>query len=216
MTPEQVLEAAHIRYEQGTDAPSLTEEDGLIRLSLLKGIVDGWGKDNNTRWTELYSIATIGPIVAGDTSYPIAEGFHLADSLYLQGSSKPLQVKKPWQITGAEGKYVYILGNPKDGYTLELGWTPAAGDDEVGKNIRMIRYREAAAPTAGVKLEMSDPWYAVTELTAELYANDDIELYTKWHNDAINRLANMRDRNDQVMVGEDTEDVEDNSPTFGE
>lgn len=217
LTVEQILLAAHVNYEQGIDAPALTEEDGKVRLSMLKQIVSAWATENNTPWAELFTIETLGPIEAGETEYRLPDGFAMPDSFYLPDSVVPVKVKKPWQITGAEGRFIYITGNPADGYVLNLGWTPATGEPEIGKSIRAIIYRDPLLPTKTKDiLDMSDPYYAVDELTAELFAPDDQALYDKWHNSALARLANMRERNDRSVVGEDTEDVEVDSPTFGE
>lgn len=219
MNVEEILDAVHINYEQATDAPALSDEDGLIRLSLLQKVVDGWGRNNNTRWQELFTIETLGPITAGSTQIPLAEELHLCESFFLQGESRPMKVKKPWQVTGVEERYLFITGNPSDGYVLNLGWTPEAGDPEVGKTIKAVYYRTAAKPTkASDVLEMSDPYYAVDEVTAELFSNDDVDLYNKFHNSALQRLNDMREKNDQTVWGEENGiDNHDNDegPTFG-
>ena len=49
---------------------------------------------------------------------------------------------------------------------------------------------------------MSDPNFAVAYVTAELFVNDDANLYTKYNSDAMILLANMRQRNELVPDGQ--------------
>ena len=176
MKVNEILKSVHVAYEQAADAPALNDEDGQIRLNLLQKAVRRWSTDNVTKWNELFSVGDIGPI---------------------------LYVKSPSQLTGEDGKFVAILGNPQIGHKLRLGWIPKSSDQEIGKTIIVKYYREPFIPTKlDDVLEMSDPNFAIAYVTAELFVNDDANLYTKYNSDAMILLANMRQRNELVPDGQ--------------
>lgn len=210
MTVKDILDSVHIAYEQATDTPSISEDDGAIRLNLLQKGVRRWGKDNTTRWDELFTVATIGPIIAGQQEYniddpddPDAPGLNLPEAVFLQGSSRPMEVHAPQQITGVDGHFVTFLGNGRTGHKLRLGWTPSDTDQETGKTLTVLFYREPFVPTGLTdRVEMSDPEYLVAYITGELFVNDDTNMYAKFNGDALNSLDNMRQRNGQVALGQ--------------
>lgn len=203
MEVKEILKSVHVAYEQAVDAPTLSDEDGIIRLNLLQKAVRRWATDNVTRWNELFSITDIGPIQTGQREYDLPKEYSLSGGFYLQDSSTPILVKSPGQLTGESGRFVTILGNPQTGYKLRLGWTPKPSDQETGKVIVAKYYRKPLIPEKSDDiLEMSDPDFAVAYVTAELFANDDANLYTKYNSDAMILLANMRQRNELVSEGQ--------------
>ena len=203
MNVQEILDSIHIGYEQATDTPSLNDEDGTIRMNLLQKAIRRWSKDNTTRWIELFDLKELGPIQAGVRDYSLGNTFYLDDAYYLEGSDLPLTVKPVHQLTGTTGRFVTVIGNKRDGYKLRLGWMPAANDVETGKKIIARVYREPFIPAATTDvLEMSDPEFAVAYVIGELFVNDEPNLYTKFNNDALLLLANMRDRNGSVAVGQ--------------
>ena len=182
MKVNEILKSVHVAYEQAADAPALNDEDGQIRLNLLQKAVRRWSTDNVTKWNELFSVGDIGPIQPGQREYDLPEGYSLS---------------------GEGGKFVTILGNPQIGHKLRLGWIPKSGDQEIGKTIIVKYYREPFIPTKlDDVLEMSDPNFAVAYVTAELFVNDDANLYTKYNSDAMILLANMRQRNELAPDGQ--------------
>lgn len=213
-----ILTKAHYEYEQSTDdVPALDSDDGVLRLELLHKGIKRWARDNGTRWDELYSITTIGPIVNADAEYDLPADYYMPEAFYLQGDSSPMEVRKPRQVTGVESRFVYVLGNKSDGYKLKLGWTPATGDSEVGKTITAVYLREPVLPTLGTaKPEMSDYHFLISYIVAELFLNDDTELFAKHNKDALNLLANMRERNDQITRGEEQDQDNEEGAPFGE
>ncbi len=203
MTVQEILDAIHIGYEQAVDTPSLSDEDGAIRFSLVKKAVRRWASDNTTLWNELFDLAELGPIGAGTQEYALNADYNLGDAFFIEGNSKPLRVVAPHQLSGETGKFITVLGNKKDGYRVRLGWEPVAEDQEVGLKIIARTYRDPFIPTATTdKLEMSDPEFAVAFVIGELFINDEPNLYTKFNNDALLLLANMRQRNERVTDGQ--------------
>jgi len=203
MTVQEILDAIHVGYEQAVDTPTLSDEDGEIRFSLVKKAVRRWASDNTTLWNELFELVEVGPIEAGTQEYPLAASYNLGDAFFMEGNSKALRVVAPHQLTGETGKFITIVGNKKDGYKVRLGWTPAAEDPEVGLKIIGRTYRDPFIPTSpSDALEMSDPEFAVAFVIGELFINDEPNLYSKFNNDALLLLANMRQRNERVIDGQ--------------
>lgn len=203
MDVRQILDAIHVKYEQATDSPTLQDDDGAIRLSLLQESVRRWAKDDTTRWLELFELYELGPVEVGTRDYLIGADFNLGDAVFLEGEDKPLDVKAVHQLTGKGGRFVTILGNKRAGYKVRLGWSPASDSQEIGKKIVVRAYREPFIPTElDHVLEMSDPQFAINYVTAELFVNDDTNMFAKFNNDALRDLANMRQRNDNVLLAQ--------------
>lgn len=203
MTVQDILDAIHIGYEQAVDTPSLNDEDGEIRFSLVKKAVRRWASDNTTLWNELFELVELGPIEVDTQEYTLSANYNLGDAFFIEGNSRPLRVVAPHQLSGETGRFITVLGNKKDGYRVRLGWKPAAEDQEVGLKIIARTYRDPFIPESpSDKLEMSDPEFAVAFVIGELFINDEPNLYTKFNNDALLLLANMRQRNERVTDGQ--------------
>lgn len=228
LTVQNILDQAQFAYEQGTDTPLLTDDDGKIRIGIINKGIARWEFEDGVRWRELYLFNQKGSaITANNQAYPFAptdfrelggrirflrsdgSRFYIAtvdQSRYAQHITENLQV-------------AMVSGNPAIGYQLNLGWVPQANDGTTGAVPYYDYYKYANYMNAVTDVpEMSNPWYLVDYLTAELFANDDVNLYEKFSSDASAKLSNMREENESLpsYSSAATEDqVGDNTYAFG-
>lgn len=208
LSVQDILDAAHSRYEQATDTPGLTDDDGKIRLSLLNEGINTWETENGVRWRELWTYnTTFGPLAAGTVSYSIsADDFREFGSRirFLRADGSRFYINLVSQENYArhinENKQVATTsGNPADGYQIQLGWIPLANDGTVGATGYYDYYRWALRMSSMQDVpELSNPFYLIDYITAELFANDDINLYQKFDGDRDEKLSNMVDENEKL------------------
>lgn len=216
MTVQDISDDIHVAYEQATDTPAITDDDGALRLKLINKGIRRWQFENGVRWRELWVINATGPTITANTvSYPLTQAdFRELGSeiriLKLDGSYTRAKVVAPEHykeymngngqvIDNNPGLVVAVSGNPSTGYFLNLGWVPTSGDPTVGGVIYFDYYKFAKKMTQMSDTpEMSNPGALVPYVTGELFVNDDVNLYTKFNGDFLNDLANMRDENDEL------------------
>jgi hypothetical protein len=214
MTVQDISDDIHVAYEQATDTPALTDDDGLMRLKLINKGIRRWQYENSVRWKELDVLNAAGAvIVAGQIVYPITQSdFRELGSkiriINLDGSKTIVDIvdseyyRNYMNGTGLVQGYnpprvAAISGNPSLGYSINLGWVPMATDNNIGGTIYFDYYKFAKKMALMTDIpEMSNPNFLVSYSTAELFVNDDVNLYTKFNGDALNDLSNMRDEND--------------------
>jgi hypothetical protein len=214
MTAQDLLDAIHIKYEQATDTPALTDDDGKIRMSLLNEGINRWETEDDTRWRELLVLNAVGPtIVAGTISYALTQTdfrefgsrirFIKTDGTYfyvdittvenLQRHINTVGYVNP--TTGA--LQAAISGNRAVGYKLNLGWIPSATDATVGAIGYFDYYKWANRLVVVTDVpELSNPYFLIDFVTAELFVTDDVNLYTKFSSDASNKLDDMQTNNE--------------------
>ena len=231
LNTQTILDAIHIKYEQATDTPLLTDDDGKIRISLINEGINTWETSDDTRWRELIVLnAQESAIVAGQVTYPINyDDFREMGSrvrlLRTDGSYMYADVVTPefyQQYMNSKGLVtpfngdlvVSVSGNRVNGFQMNLGWIPNTSDGTVGA-IPYFDYYKWANRMVNIAdvPELSNPYYLVDYVTGELFANDDINLYQKFSTDADEKLEAMRTANEADPPYASTA-IEDQSSSF--
>ena len=201
MTLEDILMGVQVNIDQSNDPIDWDDDDTKVRINLINRGIRTWAADNVTRWQELYQTEEIGTITQNSTEFSLPDDFVLLEAVWLDGDR--VEVREP-QYAKDNGLYVFVTGNKIDGYNLNLGWKVDEKDAQLGKNIKVLYYRE---PVQLVKHkdvpEMSDPNYLIAYASAEAMVSDDLNIYTKFTSDAQVLLANMRERNLQIAQGQE-------------
>lgn len=149
-TLQDLQNRIHSLVENDPDTPDTDDEEWELRLNLINQAIGEW-ESEDTLWDQLYTTYTHGSTVgAGTTTYTLTwTNFrYLAGPIILRvsGVDTKVQVISPEEsqvIQGSGEKVVWITGNDTDGYTLNLGWTPVAGDGTVGATIIIPYYKFA-------------------------------------------------------------------------
>jgi len=229
---QDLLDAIHIKYEQATDTPLLTDDDGKIRMSLLNEGINHWETEEDTRWKELIVLNAQGStIAAGKVVYDLStfDDFRemasrvrllRADGSYAYASVVTPETFQQYMngngqvISKLGGLVVCISGNGALGYQMHLGWVPSVSDGTIGAIPYFDYYKWAnRLVTVNDVPEMSNPYYLIDYVTGELFVNDDVNLYSKFSSDAEGKLDDMQ-TNNEAQPPYASSAVEDQNYTF--
>ena len=214
MTLENILMDIQANVDRSNEPIDWSDEDTIVRIAIINRGIRRWADDNVTRWDELYSNNIAGTIGMGTTSLPLDDEFALLDAVYDE-NGVALEIKNIRDATTV-GRYFYVSGNSSDGYQLNLGWIPTEDDPMIGKQIRVMTYRQSIMlEKPSDTPEMRNPYYLVAYTSAELMIDDDTTQYGKYENDAALALANMRDVNDQMAQRQRRNALDDDSESWG-
>ena len=194
----------HTLVENDNDTPASDDDEYTTRLRLINQSIGKW-EQSDVLWDELWTTYTHGSVVvAADLDYVLTltnlrfTGGFL--KLTLNGASQLIEFISPeeYQSYNGEAKVAYITGNIKDGWTLNLGWTPVAGDGTVGATISFPYYKFATRLSSSTdKSEMPDPNYIVYDVAAAKSLmeskNNQFSIYST---EAQNSMINMRTMNE--------------------
>lgn len=208
LTESDLQDAIHTLYENDPDTPASTDDDYLIRRRLMNVMVNRWENNMGTLWNELWtntSVVSIGAtltIVTNTTTYAAPTSFLFPGGFVKVLNSdgtvhKIYPVIKPEQAQSMSSadEYCYFRGDTNSGYTLVMN--PAPNSDLNGKTLNYDYYKRATAFTGTtVTPEMSDPYYIVHGVVAELHkADNNLSLYDSSLAEAEDRLKQMVMRN---------------------
>lgn len=190
-----------------SDTPAAIDDEWTVRINLINQAIGKW-ESSDVHWDELWTSYTHNTVVvAADTDYVLT----IADlrfpggfiKLSLNGGDTYIQVVSPeeYQRYQMEARCVYFTGNPSTGYTLNLGWTPVAGDGTVGATIKFPYYKYATRFTSSslttAKPEMSDPNFLVYDVAAtKSLLESKNNQFSVFSTDAEASMNNMRIMND--------------------
>lgn len=232
MTESDLQDAIHTLYENDPDTPASTEDDYLIRRRLMNAMVNRWENNMGTLWNELWtntSVVSTGAVLTiatGDSTYVAPTAFLFPGGFVKVlnadgGVADTYPVIKPEQAQSmsASDKYCYFRGDTSAGYTLVMN--PAPGSELNGLTLNYDYYKRATAFTGtSVVTEMSDPYYVVHGVVAELHkADNNLALYDSSLAEAEDRLKQMVMRNAMFThyqdFGMEDQQYVNNGATFG-
>jgi len=198
-----------------TETPDSSDEEwGLVRNLINQSIGKWEGQD--VFWDELWTSYThASTIQASDTDYSLTmTDLHKPGGflkLTLSGKTEYIELVSPekYQTYGGEAKVAYISGNSSAGWTLNLGWTPVAGDGTVGATIILPYYKFAtrfnSSSNTTDKPEMSDPNFIVYDVAATKSLmeakNNQFGVYSAEAADCLNRMKVMNEISAQYNDG---------------
>lgn len=220
MTQDDLQDAIHALLENDSETPEFGDDSYTVRTRLLNQSIRVWENERDVLWKELWATETGDTVLVGDTTYSAPSDFKMPGG-YIKFTDSNDSVTKlrvidveDFQRLEGEHKVCYFTGNPKDGYVLNLGWTPSASDALLGADIEYPYYKTADALAAvSDKPEMSDPMFAVFWTAAhQALAEGDNNAYSVFFAQAQDRLSKMREANesgtnlqDNLLVDEEWE-----------
>lgn len=138
-------------YRVEAQIPNSSDDEYIIFQRLSREAINRWANYDNTFWKELYMTNQLDgsgdtTLAAGTTQYNaptnmrIAGGFiRVFDSVTGQ-TKKRIPIVEPQQAQFASdtASYAYFIGNPNDGFTLNIN--PAPANNEVGLAFDYVYY----------------------------------------------------------------------------
>lgn len=219
---ESLLQAAiHSHYEGDNDTPDSDDDDYLYRRVLLNSYINRWENDKGTLWNELWTNTTSDStsadlsIATGDTEYEVPSNFRFPGGyvrVYDGTTEKAvLRVVKPeqWQqYLDSIGGLCYFRGS---GASKKL---IISSDNATAYNGYTLSYdfykRATKLDSTDDVPEMSDPYYLVHAVVADLFKQDQLISQQTYHAaEAEERLKQMEIQNQmdshyQGIFNEDT------------
>jgi hypothetical protein len=190
--------------QKDTDLPQEGEEDYVVRLELIADAVQVWGNEQVTLWKELFTSLSEAPdgdktIVAGKQDYDVPSDFVFPVGFVRIGSRhyKNIPLTDIQTMNNPGNENCWFIGNKNTGYRLHINDTFGSMDE--GADIEYEYYKEPTIPSKGTDIfEMNDPGFAVYWVIAELIADEDPGLASKYSQIAENKMNAMKIRNEMT------------------
>lgn len=194
--------------DNDSETPETTDDEWTTRLNLINLAIGKW-ESSDILWDELWTTYTHpSVIVAGTLTYSLSTLANLRKpggflKLTLNGEETEIELISPdvYQSLEGEQKVAYLTGNNLSGWTLNLGWTPAAGDGTTGATMSFpyfkyaTRFTSASAVTD--KPEMSDPNFIVYDVAAAKSLleskNNQFSVYSTEAQNCMDRMRLMNE-----------------------
>jgi hypothetical protein len=177
LTLANLQDQIHALVEGDPDTPDTDDDDYIYTTRLINQSISQWENEKDCLWQELWTTNSAGgTVTAGDSTYSAPADFKMPGGFIRfddgAGNVKKLQVMSPEdaQLYELSDQFCYFTGNPKDGYVLNLNFTPATGDGYVGTTIKYDYYKFASSvSSASDEVEMADPSFIVYRVAAQRY-----------------------------------------------
>jgi hypothetical protein len=185
------------------DSPISGDDEWNTRLNLIYQSIGKW-ELNSPDWRELWKTYTHASTVANaDVDYTLT----LTDmkrpggwlKLTLDGVESLIEVVSPEQSQKYDNaRVVWFTGNNYAGWTLNLGWTPTAGDGTIGATISFPYYKYAFVPALTTdEVEMSDPNFIIYDVAAtKSLMESKNNLWSVYNTEAQNCMDRMMAMNE--------------------
>jgi hypothetical protein len=190
------------------------DQEDLSYGAWINGEIATYEEDPSTLWDELWvDEENAAQIAVGMTLIDLEDDFNFMGGGYVRivtsaGVNLWFKVKMlPERVLNPENnkREFYVAGNQADGYTLLFGWTPKAGDPEIGAQISYCYYKRATILVKpGDVSEVNSPMFLVNKASAlAAAAMGNTNLFTIYDTRAEKSLSSMRRRNEMSTYFQD-------------
>jgi len=165
MTILNALKEVYKIYEKADETPDVTSEDFKVRLAYANNSISKWENLEGIEWKELFGTIE-DTLVDGEFETP-SDFKRPAGSLWIDGAEynyvRPERVKM--EVENDDSKQIYTITGGK------IKVYPVISDDFT------LDYRKKAVTYSigneETEIEMSDPYYLINDVVAQLYLDDD-------------------------------------------
>lgn len=202
MDLDEIVEVVYTSVENDTDTPAFADDEYQIIRRFANRAIRTWANEKEIQWNELWVTETSGGTInAGNKTYSISTDEFRALGGFItlvngtQFKKIPVVKATEAQLSSGQDKYaVYLTGNRKDGFELNLLWTPVADDGITGSTIQYDYFKYPSTLEKGSDVpDMSEPEYIVAYCNAKLFnLKRDANSYSAELAEAQNHLLNMR------------------------
>lgn len=213
-----LINAIQLQLLNDPTPPAPNSQEYVSYANLIANLaIPAWENERGTLWQELWvDVPNDATISAGLTNIPLPSDFKFIGGGYVRltypsGTIRQFPIKKIEEIELNPQNtmpYFYVQGNIKSGFQLILGWTPKAGDAEIGATVSFRYYKFASVPTLDTSgtltngsdvPEMADPYFIVYKVAAQVAAATyNMNMYQVMEDKANYSLLNMRMANDMA------------------
>lgn len=207
MTYDEIFTAEYSLFRADADVPTSSDDEYKVGMQIANESINRHANYEGTYWKEYFTTlqqstqtvpALVTTITAGTTSYTCPTDFKEAGGFVkvidVSGNvaeSYPVVDPPQVQFLDEASTFCYFVGNPKDGYTLQLSPAPSARLN--GMDINYIYYKTPTLFTTGTDVtEMSNPYFIVHRMLAMQYRAARNPYYTSALRDSEDILKNMQ------------------------
>lgn len=214
----------HTLVENDNDTPTSGDDEFAIRLNLINQSIGKW-ETEDVLWDELWTIHTHGSTVDSNTTYSLSTLTSMrfpggSLQLVLNGNTTLIPLISPEESPlHTSDRVAWLTGNNKDGWTLNLSWTPVSGDGTYGATIKLPYYKYAYRFTASdgsVEVEMSDPNYIIYDsAAAKSLMESRNNQFSIYNTEALIRLDKMKQMNEASVHNQDNQVEDTDAEVYG-
>ena len=201
MTENEIINAVYYLVEVDSEPWGTADDEYLTARGLANIAIDRWEKYENTTWNELfakYSDYETNNVTTDSYSYNCPDDF-IRPCSFVRVNGELYDVKKPQEIASLKestDKWVYFMGNPNDGYTLNFNPNLTMIPDQT---LDFEYYKGATKfATSTDVTEVPDPYFIVYFVAAHM---GDEGINTDYFQMAEARLEQMRSVNMSGLFG---------------
>lgn len=224
---DAIFAAYYVQYRTEAVTPTSADDEYTIGMALANEAVNRWANYDNTYWKELFTTLQISGdgdnlLASGTTEYETPEDMREAGgSIRVFDSTGATQLWIPIiepqdaQFRSDNSNYAYFIGDPNNGYTLNLNPVPV--DRLIGMGFDYVYYKKPTIFATGTDLtEMSEPYFIVHRMLANRFRGSRNPYYASAKTDAEDVLRTMQLENNSGTWA-DPWKLSDNSgaPNFG-
>lgn len=202
-TEQELQQAIAALFDSTAEIPAASDDDYRTRRVLMNVAVNRWENTVGILWNELWEQAEISSDGSDDYDCPATFKFPASVVKTYNGNllRQEYKIIFPHQIQDQDGgPYAYFTGSPASGKRVHLYPAPEDGD-----TIKFDYYRYATTFSGeSTQTEMSDPYYVVHSVVAELHKADRYQAgYTTSLQEAEERIRQMEIRNTMTTWGQE-------------
>jgi len=201
MTENEIINSIYYLVEVDSEPWGTADDEYLTARGLANIAIDRWEKYENTTWNELfakYSDYESNNVTTDSYSYNCPDDF-VRPCSFIRVNGELYDVKKPQEISSlkeSSERWVYFMGNPNDGYTLNFNPNLTMIPDQT---LDFEYYKSATKFTASTDVtEIPDPYFIVYFVAAHM---GDEGINTDYFQMAEARLEQMATVNMSGLFG---------------
>lgn len=201
MTENEIINAVYYLVEVDSEPWGTADDEYLTARGLCNIAIDRWEKYENTTWNELfakYSDYESNNVTTDSYSYNCPDDF-VRPCSFVRVNGELYDVKKPQEIASlkeSSERWVYFMGNPNDGYTLNFNPNLTMIPDQT---LDFEYYKSATKFVASTDVtEIPDPYFIVYFVAAHM---GDEGINTDYFQMAEARLEQMLTVNMSGLYG---------------
>lgn len=171
MTENEIVNSIYYLVEVDSEPWGTADDEYLTARGLCNIAIDRWEKYENTTWNELfakYSDYESNNVTTDSYSYNCPDDF-VRPCSFVRVNGELYDVKKPQEIASlkeSSERWVYFMGNPNDGYTLNFNPNLTMIPDQT---LDFEYYKSATKFTASTDVtEIPDPYFIVYFVAAHM------------------------------------------------
>jgi hypothetical protein len=227
MDQDELFKAYYYQYRVESDTPNKEDDEYVIFTGLANEAINRWANYDNTFWKELWNTLQISgdgdsKLGTGNTEYATPDDMRIAGGkirVYDDTGTtlQRINIIEPQdvQFQSDLASYAYFIGDPNNGFTLNINPEPV--DSQDGLNLNYIYYKKPTLLTKPTSIsEMTQPYFIVHRSLANRFRGSRNPYYQSAKSDAEDVLQTMKMENNSGNWNDPWELADNSTGRFGD